>query len=133
MYAETGVAAILLYSGLSLSTAGLATGAVMLIAGAAAYYFGRQHQPRFALPDVKWFEWMTGFFIAEAVLFALWQLTRSRHTSTRRFNTGPAGRERFMEGSTGRSIRIRLPSWKRRKEIAAIRCWLSSGVPYRRS
>jgi hypothetical protein len=77
MYAETGIAAILLYAGLSLSAAGLTTGAVMLTAGAAAYYFGRQHQPRFGPRDVKWFEWLSAFFVAETVLFALWQLIRT--------------------------------------------------------
>jgi hypothetical protein len=77
MYAETGIAAILLYAGLSLSAAGLTTAAVMLTAGAAAYYFGGRHQPRFPPRDVKWFEWVSAFFIAETALFALWQLTRT--------------------------------------------------------
>lgn len=77
MYAETGMTAIFLYAGLSLSAAGLTTAAVMLITGAAAYWFGGGHQPRFTPHKVKWFEWVSVFFIAEAVLFALWQLTRT--------------------------------------------------------
>jgi hypothetical protein len=77
MYAETGLAAILLYAGASLSAAGLITGAAMIVAGAAAFYFGGRHRPRFTWDGVKWFEWVSAAFIIETILFALWQLTRT--------------------------------------------------------
>jgi hypothetical protein len=77
MYAETGLAALLLYAGVSLSASGLITGAMMIVTGAAAYFFGGRHQPRFTWDNVKWFEWVSLLLIAETVLFSAWQLTRT--------------------------------------------------------
>jgi hypothetical protein len=76
MYAETNLAAILLYAGLSLSAAGLMTGTVMIVVVAASHWFGGRHQPRFHWDGVKWFEWVSLVFIAETIVFALWQLIR---------------------------------------------------------
>jgi hypothetical protein len=77
MYAETGLAAILLFAGASLSAAALVTGSVMVITAAAAYAFGGRHLPRFTLNGVKWFEWVSLLLIAGVALLALWQLTRT--------------------------------------------------------
>ena len=123
MYAETGLAAILLYAGLSLSAAGLITGTVMIIVVAAAYWFGSRHTARFNWDGVKWFEWVSLVFIAETIVFALWQLTRMPTYLTMRFNTGPAAQGRSTEESTGPSMRNHLSSWERRLEIITIRCW----------
>ena len=77
MYVETGLAAILLYAGVLLSTAGLITAAVMIVACAAAYFFGGRHRARFTWDGLKWFEWLSVLAIAETALFALWQLVRT--------------------------------------------------------
>jgi hypothetical protein len=78
MYFETVFAATLLFLGLRVTTAGIATAVVMGLLIVAASYGGRL---RFTLPvlkPLKWFEWLLLISIGEKLLFAGWQLLNTR-------------------------------------------------------
>jgi hypothetical protein len=77
MYAETLSIASLLFLGLTLGRAVSITAAAMIAATVAGFYKGRHNSPQLLPERWKWFEWLSLAFIAEAVLFAVWQLART--------------------------------------------------------
>jgi hypothetical protein len=77
MYAETLSAASLLFLGFTLGRAVSITAAAMIVGAVAGFYKGRHNNPRLLIERWKWFEWLSLAFIAEAVLFAVWQLVRT--------------------------------------------------------
>jgi len=77
MYIETLVAAIQMFLGLSLGIAGFTTVVAMAGVAIGIFYKHGVKTVRFAIDGPKWYEWLVLAAIAEKVLFAVWQLTRT--------------------------------------------------------
>ena len=103
MFVTTMSAGALMFLGLSLQAAGIATALIM--AGVIAVMFN-QRKPRpvaFSLPRLKWYEWATLAAVVEQVAFVLWQLLRS-HTYFADALTHWSGRARAMFGGVNWSF-----------------------------
>ena len=77
MYVETISAATLMFLGIPLVAAGIATAGGMGALTVTAFYWGRMHRPRLSFEWPKWYEWVLLTAVGEKVLFAAWQLIRT--------------------------------------------------------
>ena len=76
MYVETLAVAVLLFLGMSLAAAGVATALTMTAVIVALLRRGRRHSPQFSIRSFRWYEWALLGVAGEKIVFAVWQLIR---------------------------------------------------------
>src|SRR5688500_16026294 len=128
LYVETLLIACLMFLHVPFSTAGIAVPAGMIVVAVVLLMLGRGLHVMPRLEKPMWYEWLVLLVIAEKIVFALWQITRT-HTYFDDALTHWSGRARalygvvnwswdsaspyFLGGDIGtRSYPLHVPIWR---------------------